>query len=141
MANNPVPTVTSKGWVTDAAGKADLLLSYAFTSQYSQTSLYPGQVTSLQFMVQQWGNSPMQIQNLMSQAFEIYFTRYYDRALVAITVIDPTSLVDGRLTVQLNAEVTQDGVTYSVGRLVSFLNSTIVRIMNLNNGTSVAFNA
>lgn len=140
MANNPVPTLTSKGWVADAESKADALLSYYFTSQYSQSNLFAGNISSLQYMIQQWGNNPSALQNKLSQALQTYLGRYFDNAAVDVTVLDPTSQQDARLTVRVDAMVTQNGENYSLGRLVSFLNSTIVSIMNINNGTTGALN-
>ena len=138
MANNPVATLTSKGWVADPESKADALLSYIFTSDYSQSNIFRGKITSVQYMIQQWGNSPAHLRNDMAKAIQSYLESNFDAAAVTITVIDPTSADDARLTVRLDAVVTQNGLTYSLGRLVSFLNSKVVSIMNLNNGTQTA---
>jgi hypothetical protein len=140
MANNPVPTLTAKGWATDMETKADMLLSYYFTSQYSQSNLYRGGISSLQYQLQQWGNNPMSLQNYLQTAISTYLSKYFDSANVLITIVDPTSQQDQRMTVQVDARVTQNGVTASLGRLVYFLNATIVSIMNMNNGTTMTLN-
>lgn len=140
MPNNKVATLTSKGWVDDPESKADALLSYYFTNQHSQSTLFEGGVISLQWQLQQWGNDPVRLQSKMETAFQSYLADHFDQAAVDVVIVDPTSVEDNRITVQINALVTQDGKSYSLGRLVSFLNSTIVKIMNLNNGTTTAMN-
>lgn len=140
MATNMVPTLTSKGWAADPESKADALLSYYFTNQYSQSNLFAGSITSLQWQLQQYGNNPVELQTRMENSLQSYLSGYFDQVAVEVLIIDPTSTTDNRITVQVNAMVTQDSKSYSLGRLVSFLNSTIVKIMNMNNGTTLPMN-
>lgn len=137
---NPIGTLSAKGWVNEMSIKADYLLSYYFTSQYSQSNLYRGGISSLQYHLQMWGNSPNALTNQLPEAIKNYLSGYFDMVTATVKLVDPTSVDDGRMTIQLSVSVTQDGVTSSLGRLVSYLNSKIVSIFNMNNGTTQYFN-
>ena len=52
----PLPTLSSSGFVSGIAEKADRLMSYYFVSEDSQSNLYRGQITSLPKQIQLLGN-------------------------------------------------------------------------------------
>lgn len=137
---NPIGTLSAKGWVSEMSVKADYLLSYYFTSQYSQSNLYRGGISSLQYHLQMWGNSPSALTNQLPNAIEKYLSGFFDTVSASVKIVDPTSVEDSRMTIQLTVNVTQNGVSASLGRLVSYLNSKIVSIFNMNNGTTQYFN-
>ncbi|MNE63074.1 hypothetical protein D3C80_1584010 [compost metagenome] len=51
-----------------------------------------------------------------------------------VTVAVEDANKPGELTLQVDAQVGQDGVTYSVGKQLQIINSKVVAIFDANNG-------
>ncbi len=131
-----VPTLSAAGWVDHPAEKADQLISYYFVSEASQTHLYPGQVVSLTAQVQEWGHDPLELRQRIRDDMERYLRPYFDEVIIDVTTETPA--VDGtnRFNVTLNCIVIDKGERYSLGRLITVVNSKIVRIVDINNNLS-----
>lgn len=126
----PVPTLTTAGWVTAPADKADALMSHFFEAEKSQTFLYGSNVSSLQSLVEQYGNNPTNMTQELRSALEDYLGRYYTGAIVNINIYD-----DGtpRYELRVYVQVTEDGKQYSFGKLLQVNNSKIQKVVSLNN--------
>ncbi len=121
------------GWIEGAPEKLDYLFSCYFESEHSQTNLYGGKVASLPYQIQAFGSDRMLLQQAASKSLQDLFTRYFDAAVVNVTV-DTTEEDPGRLTVTVTATVSQDGVSYDVGYSLNALTSgKLVEIIKLNN--------
>lgn len=130
----PVPSLSSAGWVQGPAEKADLLFSYYFTSEYSQSLLYQGSVISLPAQVQQMGHDPLELRLLIRKDIERLFQPYFEQVSVEVTTDTPDPADPTRLNITLDCSVVDAGVTYSLGRLISTVNSKILKIKEINNG-------
>ena len=51
MAKKVLPTLTVDGFVNSVPQTCDYLLAYFFLSQYSQSNLYYGKVSSLAYII------------------------------------------------------------------------------------------
>ena len=102
----PVPTLSTQGWVTDLGGKIDMLLAHFFLSDYNQTYLYPGRVTSLPELVQRCGGDARELVVLLRRALMDYLTRYYPSVTVEASIpsedVDPSSRVELTLRISIN---------------------------------------
>lgn len=135
MPSNPVSSLSSNGWITDPFKKADVLLArFLNVNQPSQSNIYTGNIHSLPGIIQKWGNNSLRLQQETQQELEDYFNGYFEAVSATVHVIDPTSTTDARTTLQVNVMLTDRGQTYSLGRMVSFLNSKTIEVINLNNG-------
>lgn len=133
----PVPSLSTSGWVTSLHQKADLLLAHLFAADKSQTFIYKGQVTSMQWLVQQYSNDPNKMANEMQDALGIYFLRYYPdpNPIVEVSVmnIDPTTTNAVNLNIWI--QVIENGQTYSIAQLLNIVDSKFTLITNaINNG-------
>jgi hypothetical protein len=130
----PVPSLSSAGWVTAPADKADLIMAHFFEAEKSQTFLYGDNVTSLQWLVEQFGNNPTSMTQELRDALNVYLNRYYTGVIVNINVVD-----DGtpRYELRVFIQVTEDGKQYSFGKLLQVTNSKISKIISLNNDGSI----
>lgn len=133
MTSNPVPSLSTAGWVRDVASKADLLVSHYFISEYSQSALYRTQITSLPRQVQEFGNDENNLRTAVRTEMENYLARYFDVVQVEVTVDKPVPGDPNRINVILSVLITDQGQQYSLGRLISTVNSKIVEIVNINN--------
>lgn len=130
----PVPSLSASGWVTAPAEKADLLMSHLYTSMYSQTQLYPDQVTSLQWIVQQYGHDISELTIQMQKWLNTYFNRYYTVADIRISNNDTASNVAGIITLTIDIVVNEGTDQYSIGALIKTRDSKLLEILRINNG-------
>ena len=130
----PLPSLSSLGWITDSGNKADMLLAHFFESEKSQTFLYGSNVSSLQFIIQQFAGSIDNMLANIKSTLETYLGRYYD--LVSATVSSDAATTDqsGSVTITIRCRVSECGNTFDVAKSISVVNSKITKIININNG-------
>lgn len=128
-----VPTLSSSGWVGELAEKADKLLSYFFVSEASQTNLYAGRITSLPNLLKNNAHDDFDLRTAVQSALVTYLERHFDAVEVVVTTKENTLNGEKGLDLELDILVVQDGAQHSLGRLVSTLNSSIMKIMSINN--------
>ena len=128
-----IPTLSSSGWVSEVSEKADKAISYFFVSDHSQTALYPGNVSSLAYIVQQYGNDALALLSEMQRRVQTYMSHQFDEANVSVTLAAVTEPDNGQINLKLLISVKENGKEYSIGRLLKTLNSKVQEIINLNN--------
>ena len=128
-----VPTLSTSGWVEDIAEKADRLMSYYFVSDASQTTLYLGKITSLPLQIQRYGQDDYGLRQAVQAELTQLFGRYFDAVQVEVTTDKPVPNDLNRINLTLSVLVTQNGKQYSLGRLISTINSKITQIVDINN--------
>lgn len=128
-----IPTLSSSGWVSEVSEKADKAISYFFVSDHSQTALYPGNISSLAYIVQQYGNDALALLSEMQRRVQTYMSHQFDEANVSVTLAAVTEPDNGQINLKLLISVKENGKEYSIGRLIKTLNSKVQEIINLNN--------
>ena len=135
MSKKKVPTLSAAGFVSEIAGKLDNLMVYFFTSEYSQTNIYAEQITSLQYIVQQHGNDPLQLRMLIKSSLDKYLGRHFDTVSVdAYTNVGEGNADTARFTLTIDVDVAENGNTYSLGKEISVINSKISNLVDKLNG-------
>lgn len=124
-----VATLSPQGFIENLADKVNQTLLYFFLSDYSQTETMRGNLMPLAKLVQLYGNVPNDITSQLEETLQGYFTRNFDGATVAVT----NTVTDDRINLQLSAMVQDDGVTVSVGYIITVSNSSILDIFDINN--------
>lgn len=84
LDKKPVPSLSSRGWVSDVIGKMDMLLANFLTSDYSQTELYLGNISSMQYLVKVYGSDPRTFSQELQRKLEDYIGRYFDAVQVKV---------------------------------------------------------
>ena len=130
----PVPSLSSRGWATDISDKADLLLSYYFTSDYLQSVAWVGAISSFHEQLEKNQHSVQQLQTSVESRLEDYLGRYFDSVDITVTVSVPDSDKPNELSMEFYVNVQQGENTYSLGRVVETKDTTIQSIFDLNNG-------
>lgn len=128
-----VPTLSNAGWITNIAEKADTLVSYYFVAEASQTHLYLGNVVSLPAQVQAYGNDSHQLRIKVRDDLQRYLAPYFDEVILDVAVDLPAPDDPNRINITVDCKLMENGVAYSLGRLISTVNSKIVNIVNTNN--------
>jgi hypothetical protein len=134
ITGTPVPTLSTFGWVTNPAEKADFLLVHFFYSEKNQTSIYGDGVSNLQWILEQnTGNVEGALSQIKS-TINTYLGRYYDSVTVdAVTQEVDAEESSSRMEVVLNISVSDGGLDYSLNRLVSILNGRFKAFTTMNN--------
>lgn len=131
----PVPTLSTEGWVTSLAEKADKLLTYFFTTDKDQSHLYTGTV-SMQWLIQRYQNSMSDLALETQNALQGYLSRYYPIALVDVRTSEDEPDDDKKATkvsLYIYAQVTEGGREHSIGKLVTEIDGDSFKVFNLNN--------
>ncbi len=138
MATIPVPTLSVVGWVRSPAEKADMLFSHFYESEKAQTALYGDNIANLQWLIEEYGSNIVNLLAEMRQAFEKYLSAYYDAVNASVTSNDGIENTNGHITISVHIDVTEEGKTYSFGRLLKITDSKIAQIIAQNNNSNTA---
>jgi hypothetical protein len=136
----PLPSLSATGWVDEPFKKADMILGHFFVAQASQSNLYKGEVSSLPALVQEHGKDPDLLATAVESNVSRLFNRYFGgttpdtQVSVKVSVVDSSDDKNTRYEIRLDASVTIDGTFYSLGRIVDVENSSITKIIEINNG-------
>ncbi len=130
-----VPTLSAGGWVTRLNEKMDFLMSYIFEADNAESYSCPNQITSVQAMIQQYGNDPIMLQDLIRSRLERYFGNYYPEGAVVQVSTDAfdESNLGSRYSITLRVSVTESGKIYSAGKLIETLNGKFQAVSSIIN--------
>lgn len=133
MAKMVIPSLSSSGWVGSLIEKIDVAMAHFFTTDYNQSVVFAGNVTSFPYINAMYGNDEVQIVDQTRKQLEAFLLRYFDTATFTVTAKQMPSETDHRLVLTVSGTVTQDGKEYSVGKSVEVANNRLVQILSLNN--------
>jgi len=129
VARKPIPSL--KGWAWDLAEKADLLLAYYLTTDYSQSYLYKNGIYSLQYQIAIDGNRPSILESNVKNTLIQLFNKYFDKVEVEVSVNAPDPAQPNRLDLKLEIFVYEDNVMYSAGKEIETLNGKMNKVIDL----------
>lgn len=129
-----VPTLSQDGWVTNPKLGLDYLMGHLFSADYSQDPIYFGNITSLQWFVQKYSNSPIEMASALDRALTAYFGRYATNVIVQVQATQSTT--DSNIyTLSIFAEMDDgQGGRISISEAKDVSNSKIAQIVAANNG-------
>lgn len=128
-----VPTLSTLGFVSDVSGKFDFLMSHYFLSDYNQTYLYHGNVSSLPRIIEKNGSNISGTISELKNSLNVYLSRYYDAADITVEVGNLPDDNSSNITLNLGIVVTEKGTKSEYTRLIQSSNGKIQTISKLNN--------
>lgn len=128
-----VPTLSEDAWVSDAKQKADYLMAHFFLSDYSQTQLYVGKVSSLPWVIQSTQGNMMQTVLQLQQTLETYFGRYFDNVVVDVVDQTPTDSSSAEIVLYIAFTDPETGATHTVNEVLRERNGIFSRIASISN--------
>ncbi len=132
--NKKMPSLSEDGWVNNSIKTCDYLLSHFFLSDYSQSYIYHGQVSSLPWIIQQTQGNMSRTVSLTQQTLSGYFSRYFNNVVVEVSEIeDANNPSKGEITIYVKF-TDAENKEYVVGKLLHITDLTISKIINLSNG-------
>lgn len=126
-----LPTLSTSGWVNGVQEKADRLLSYFISSQFSQSYVYNGSISSLPYLIQKNGHSIGNLREDLTGKINQLYSSYFDNATVEVEIIPIDENNSSLYNIRLSLVVAANGVNYSLGRLIEVSNSTIKKITDI----------
>lgn len=85
MTTKPVPSLGARGWIEDPDTLIDQLFANMLASDFSQSQLYYGEITSLQYIVKTSGHDPRKFCEDLQTALEEYVGRYFQFTQAKVT--------------------------------------------------------
>ena len=129
-----IPSLSASGWLTEIAERADALMAYYVTSEYSQSYIYEGRITSLTYHIQQHGNDPLRLESRVTGDLQAYFGRYFDRVELEVRTDLPDPEDPNRINLRIDCIVYQGEYRYSIGREIRAANNKVIAVFNSSNG-------
>lgn len=136
MAIIPVPSLSSRGWLTTPSERADALLSHFFESDAIQSYVFSGSIANIQDLIKNYGTDVNELASQLQVSLERYLARYFDRPVVSVKT-DGDVQNTNRVKMSIRGTVVQDGLPYSIGALVGRDGSSFRRIIGqINTGNN-----
>lgn len=127
----PLPTLDTKGNVTDPSLKMQWLLSYLVTTEASQTNLHRGRVLSIPDMNRKFGNDPMSFAKTIEEALKRSLDVYFDDSQVYATHEPMSDLTKYKLVIK--ARALEAGIWYDLSEILLVSKDKVERVAELHN--------
>lgn len=128
------PSLSEDAWVSNSVKTADNLMSHFLLSDYSQTYLYKGLVSSLPWIIQNTQGDMTRTLQLVQATLVTYFTRYFNNVVCEVTEVpNTTDPSKGQISIYLKFTDTENK-EYVLGRLITIIDTKISEIINISNG-------
>ena len=123
-----VPSLSSNGWLSEISERADALIAYYFTSDFSQSYIYQGQVTSLTYHIQNYSATPDRLENRIQSDLSAMLSRYFNNVDLACDVSELSEDQPDKLNVTIEGSLTDNGFKYDIGRAIRVENNRVTKI-------------
>lgn len=136
MTTVSLASLSAKGWISDVPNILDYLMAHFYESEYTQSTLYAGQISNLQYLVQKYGGDPNQFVAALTNTLQVYIGRYFpDGVSLEITHNADDADFDGgvKYNVTVRVQVTRDGQTYSIAEVLKGLDGVFEVVRGLVN--------
>lgn len=125
-----IPTLSERGMVTSPQLRLDRAFADAMVSEHSQDPLAVGHVTSLRWIVAEFGDSPSTLARELKDRLTQYFQRHFDTADVTVDI--PDEVTDGtevRYSLVFSIRVLEDNVSYDLLKTITAIKSDSTVLM------------
>jgi len=118
-----LPMLSGEGWLQDPTLIMTRLFSHMFLTDHSQSNVYRGNVTSLQYVLSQHGQNPTELTSEVEKAVKLYYSRYFSNVDVSFTLNDGAS-EGAKMAFDLHISGSWEGQRYDLQHLLQADNST-----------------
>jgi hypothetical protein len=94
MSESALPILGSEGWVTDPNLIMTRALAHAYESDYSQSTVGRGNITSIQYVISLWPNNTIRLSAEMENMLKDYFSRWFTDVEVTFRETDDSKATD-----------------------------------------------
>ena len=134
MAVTVVPTLSTFGWVSTVSEKIDFLLTHFFVSDKYQSTLYRGNISNAQAIIQQYSNNITGVTNALRETLGSYLSRYFSNVNITVSYQDADPVnSSSKVEVQIAILFTENGIEYSAQKQISLIDGRFANFQSLNN--------
>lgn len=128
------PSLSEDSWVTSPEKTADYLLSCFIVSDYSQTYMYTGQVSSLPWILQQTlGDTPQACVEIQ-RTLNTYFSRFFNNVVAEVQQVENREN-PAKEQISIYVKFTdKTGKEHVLGKLLRMSNTIVESVVTINNG-------
>lgn len=123
-----VPELGFMGWISDPLKKVDMLFSHVLESDFSQSTIYQGKVTSLPYIIARHQHDPLELQGEIQIQLSAYFGRYFEIASVLCKSGELNE--NNQYPVSLSISVQENGKLYELVNTLFLENGKVVKVLN-----------
>ena len=127
-----IGTLGPDGWVTSPMKKFEYAIGHFFASDYSQTHLFKGYISSLPWVVQETQGNMLKFCSLLEKTLTSYLNTMFKNVVVEATEVSTDTQFKGEA--QLYVQVTDyDGTDLNLGKILRTENGLIREIVDIVN--------
>ncbi len=134
MSNIFFPSLSEDGWVTGYVQIADYSLADFFESQYSQSQLYFGCVTSLSYILQSNNGDMAASATAIQSSLKVYLGRYLNNVDVSCGVVQATPDTSATGLTLYVSFTDEQNKTITLSKLLQISNGKLTKVVNTVNG-------
>lgn len=128
-------TLDQDGNIDSPSKIADRLMSYFYSSDFSQSTALYGKIVSLPTIIQKNSNNPDQVIEDISSGLNSLFQPYFDSVSFDVRYenVNQTtgSNVKSRYNIKVYGIMTKDGNDYNLANLLSITNNQLSKVSEL----------
>lgn len=134
MAETFIPTMGIKGWIDHPEDKADYIIACFMESNHSMTVLHRNQNITLQYLLKVYANRMLELEEKLQQVLDDMIKASFNQQSSAVVTVDADLLDPSKHTINFTGYVVTEEKTFTLGWLVQFQNSSVLKIARINNG-------
>jgi len=134
----PVLTLSTKGLLQDPQSKADRQMAYYLTTNHSQTNMFRNSILSLPKRIEQFEEDVDLLCSQVREDLQNLYTIIFDAVQITVTPSYPNKEDPNEVNLTVLAMLTEDGVNYSLGRLINVKGNRTFTVMSINNTGNAA---
>ena len=127
-----VPQLSKVGWIQDDLTGASVLLAQCFESNFSQSHVYKGSVTSLSYNLHIGSGSVDETVTSLQKSLYRYFDNYFTD--VEVDVSEPDGDLSGKASIDLYVGFSDNkGVKYTLRDVLQIEGGVLTGVLNYSN--------
>lgn len=134
MTEKYIPTMGIKGWTNHPEDKADYIVACFMEANHSMTVLHRDDNITLQFLLKEHANRMLDLETALQDVLDAKLKASFNEGSYAnVTVVEDTTKPN-QYTINFTGYVVTDLKTFTVGWMVQFQDSRVLKIAKINNG-------
>lgn len=134
MAEKFIPTMGIKGWIDHPEDKADYIIACFMEANYSMTVAHRDQNMSLQYLLKEHANHMYDLEQALQDKLDVKLKAAFNEQSSSVVTVQESVEKPGQFTINFTGYVVTDAKTYTVGWMVQFQDSRVMKIAKINNG-------
>lgn len=134
MAETFIPTMGIKGWINHPEDKADYIIACFMEANQSTTVSHRDQNITLQYLLKVYANRMLELEDKLQDVLDDMLKTTFNQQSSANVTVDADATDPSKFTINFTGNVITDEKVFTVGWLVQFQNSNVLKIARINNG-------